>query len=184
MRWDALFADFEAQLEAAEAAELAGEVADRTRRERSSVHLLERLTAAAGQVLRLQVLGLGSISGQVERSGPGWTLVLDEAGREVVVCLGAVTGIYGLPGSGAIVTTPGKVAAKLGLGHVLRALARDRATLRIALVDGAAVTGTIDRVGVDFFELAEHGYAEARRGGEVQAVRVVPFTGLAAARRA
>ncbi len=184
MRWDALFADFEAQLEAADAAELASEVADRTRRERAAVRLLDRLTAAVGHVLRLQIVGAGALTGRLETSGPGWLLVIDDAGRELVVSVDALTGIYGLPGSGVTAAQPGKVAARLGLSHVLRALARDRAPVRIMLVDGSAVTGTIDRVGADFFEVAEHGLAEARRLEDVRAVRVVPFSGFATARRA
>jgi hypothetical protein len=181
MRWDALFADFEAQLEAAEAADLATEVADRTRREHAAVRLLDRLAAAAGGTVRMHVVGVGSITGRIERSGPGWALLVDEADREVVVSLDAVTGVYGLPGAAARLPA---VAARLGLGHVLRALARDRATVGVVLVDGATATGTIDRVGADFFDLTEHGYAEARRRDDVRAVRVVPFSGFAAARRA
>jgi hypothetical protein len=45
------------------------------------------------------------------------------------------------------------------------------------------VTGTIDRVGADFFELAEHALDAPRRRGEVQNVRLVPTAALVAVRR-
>jgi len=45
------------------------------------------------------------------------------------------------------------------------------------------LTGTIDRVGADFLEMAEHALDVARRAGNVAGVRTVPFTGLALIRR-
>ena len=51
MRWDALFADLEARAHGEHAAELVAEVADRTRIETASLHLVDRLRPAQGHRL-------------------------------------------------------------------------------------------------------------------------------------
>ena len=63
MRWDDLFADLGAQWDAESRRELDAEVADRTRRERASVGLYERLAAAGDDVV--------SICAAQWRRGPG-----------------------------------------------------------------------------------------------------------------
>jgi len=76
----------------------------------------------------------------------------------------------------------GKVAARLDLGYALRGIARDRSAVSLVLVDGSTCAGTIDRVGADFIEVAEHPAAEARRAEAVIGVRTVPRTALAIVR--
>ncbi len=46
----------------------------------------------------------------------------------------------------------GVVARRLTLGHALRALARDRVVVRLA-VDGGEVVGRLDRVGADHVDV-------------------------------
>ncbi|HLL69125.1 MAG TPA: hypothetical protein VK453_25930, partial [Micromonosporaceae bacterium] len=69
------------------------------------------------------------------------------------------------------------------LRSALRRMARDRVPLRIVLVDGTGTAGTVDRVGIDFIEFAEHVPGEPRRAAAVTGVRVIPFAGLGAVRR-
>jgi hypothetical protein len=66
----------------------------------------------------------------------------------------------------------------------VRGLARDRSAVQLVLVDGAVVTGTIDRVGADFCEIAEHALDQARRGSAVQGVTAVALSALAVVRAA
>jgi hypothetical protein len=44
----------------------------------------------------------------------------------------------------------------------------------VRLIDTSTCSGTIDRVGADFVEIAEHAPAEPRRAGAVTAVRTIP----------
>ena len=73
----------------------------------------------------------------------------------------------------------GQVFRRLGLTAALRAIARDRAAVSVGLVDGTVVSGTLDRVGLDFVEISEHAVGDPRRPGQVSAVRTVAHTGLA-----
>lgn len=184
VRWDDLFADLEGQLAAERARDLDAEVADRTRRETARLRLVDRLRAAAAEQrpITVSVAGLADpVDGLVTGVGPDW-LLLATASGETLVVLAAVRWLTRL---GARATEPGSegpVEARFTLAFALRALARDRAHLRLVLRDGATVGGTLDRVGADHVELAEHADDEPRRAGAVRGLRVVPFTALAALR--
>lgn len=183
MRWDDLFRDLEAQLEAAEAAELAGEVADRTRREVAALRLVDRLEPGVGHPVRLQVAGCGQVAGTLVDVRPQWLLVDEAPGREALVRLDAVLGVSGLGARSSAPGRDGTVAARLGLAYALRGIARDRLPVTLWLADGSIVAGTLDRVGEDFVELAEHAVGEPRRPAGVAGVRAVPFAALAVVRR-
>jgi hypothetical protein len=179
MRWDDLFRDLEAQLLAAGNAELAGEVADRTRSEVASLSLIDRARGATGHPVRVQLAGAGAVAGVLLEVGTEWLLLRDAAGREVLVAWPAVLTVTGLGLVSGVPGEGGEVFRRLGLGSALRAVARDRAPVALALVDGGAVTGTLDRVGLDFVEVSEHPVGEARRPGQVSSVRTVAFAGIA-----
>lgn len=181
MRWQRLFDDLEAQLDAAEQAAFDGEVADRTRREVALVHIADRLAAATGTRLRCSVQGAGIVTGSVVRAGADWLLLADEAGRDLLVALGALVDVAGLR---ADVGPTNVVGSKLGLGHVLRGIARDRTPVVLQLVIGDRIDGTIDRVGADFVDVAVHPLDAPRRSGEVIGHRAVTMAGIAIVRSA
>jgi hypothetical protein len=178
MRWDALFADLEAQLDAEQAAELDAEVADRTRTELASVGLADRVRAHVGRTLQLGLRDGSRAAGRCADAAAEW-VVLHDGSAQVLVPWTAVSSVSGLSRSSA--PPPGLALARLGLRHALRALARDRTAVRLRL-DGAELTGTIDRVGADHLDLAEHLVGESRRPGEVRGVRVVPTAALLSVR--
>lgn len=182
MRWENLFADLDAQLEELEAAEQSAEVADRTRREIAQFRLVDRLRPAFGHPVTVHTLG-GKVAGRIAGVGTDWLLVTEDHRAEALVPLDAITGIVGLGALTAAPGSEGKVAAKLTLGYALRGIARDRAPVAVALRDNVIVTGTIDRVGADFFEMAEHAPGEIRRRTEIAGVRTVPFAGVGFVRR-
>lgn len=178
-----MFADLDAQMAELEAAELASEVADRTRREVARFRLVDRLRPAVGHPVTLFVMGSVKLTGRLSGVGADWTLIAEDYRLEVLVPLDAITGIRGLGDLTSAPGSEGRVAGRLTLAFALRGIARDRAPVAIGFRDGATVTGTIDRVGADFFEMAEHAPSEVRRARDIQGIRTVPFAGISYVRR-
>ncbi|HEY5518805.1 MAG TPA: hypothetical protein VIK17_04075 [Cellulomonas sp.] len=150
MRWEALFADMEAQLDAARAADLAADIADLTRAEAATVGLLDRFRAAQGADVVIAVAGGGTVAGELLDAAAQWVLV-GEGTRRALVPLAAVVAVRGLGVRSAPAT--GEVARRLGLGSALRALARDRVAVRVT-TSGAELAGRIERIGADHLDLA------------------------------
>ncbi|KLL12032.1 hypothetical protein [Protofrankia coriariae] len=188
MRWEALFADLEMQWEAAEAAELDAELIDRSRREAAYLRLIDRLRPAIGSSLRLgvQVVGRESdsvLTGQLTALGVDWMLLREPAAHEVLVPLHRVLWVHGLAALSAHPGHEGPLAVRLDLRYVLRGVARDRSSCAVVLADGTPVRGTVDRVGADFVEVAEHLDDEFRRARSVRAVRTIPLAAIGFVRR-
>jgi hypothetical protein len=182
VRWDALFADLESQFAALQEGDLYGEVADRIRAEVGRITVLDRLRGALGTVVRLDLDGGRPVAGDLVRVGEDCLLVASGRTEEWLVPVAAVTAVHGL-GPRAD-QADGAVAGKLGLTHLLRGIARDRSPVTVysAGVE-QPVTGTIDRVGADFLELAEHPPDAPRRRDEVSNLRLIPTNALVAVRR-
>jgi len=175
MRWEGLFADLDAQWEGEERRDRDAEVADRTRRERAEVDLLARLAAHRGSPLRVRLRSGAVLDGEVADLGRDWVLMTVAPGRtEALVPLAAVTGLAGLMTR----SEPVGSARRFALGSALRALARDRAVVRVLDVDGRTLTGTIDTVGADAVDVAEHPADEPRRPANVRAVWTIPLASL------
>jgi hypothetical protein len=183
VRWDNLFGDLEAQAYALEAAERMTEVEERARIETAQLRLLDRLRVAIGLTVRLRLVTGALVDGELARVGAQWLLMNELAGRQALVPLGAVGSVSGLGRLAAAPNSHGAVESRLGLTHVLRGIARDRSPVRVELIGGAAIDGTIDRVGADFLELATHAAGVDRRHGEVREVLLVAVAGLAVIRR-
>jgi hypothetical protein len=182
VRWEQLFADLEAQLDAAAVAELAAEVDDRTRHALGEITVGQRLRAATGERVKLGLPGpVPACEGTVTRTGADWVLLTTPAGQlpvlQTLVPAVAIEWISGL-GRAADVSDPGPVAARLGLRSALRALARDRVAVTVT-TRGGVITGTVDRVGADHLDVAVHPLDVPRRREAVRGVRTVLFTALA-----
>lgn len=181
-RWHRLFDDLEAEAEAGDRAALTAEVADRTRAETARITLVGRLRAARGHPVTCHLVGAGTVVGTVREVGPDWLLVGETATGDAVVALAAVASLTGLGVHSAAPDDGGAVGARLDLRYALRRLARCRVALQVVLSDGDVVAGTVDRVGADFVDVAEHPLGEARRRGAVRQVRTVPLGALAVLR--
>jgi len=180
-RWEALFGELEAELAASGAAELRAEVADRTRREMATLRLVDRLRPAIGYPLQVRLTVGGMLNGRLADVGSDW-LLLAERHAAVLVPLGQVASLGGLAARSAAPGSEGRVGAALDLRHALRRLARDRAAVVVGVVDGGTVAGTLDRVGADFVEIAEHPVGEPRRAAVVRQVRAIPIAALSSVR--
>jgi hypothetical protein len=74
---------------------------------------------------------------------------------------------------------PSPAARRYTLSLALRELARRREPVQLALLDGNTVAGTIEAVGSDYVEIAEHDIGEARRETAVKARRLTAFAAVA-----
>ena len=179
MRWERLLADLAALEEARRRADMLGEAAERSRAETGRVTLAARLRASEGLRLTFEVDGPHRCAGTVAGTGPGWVVLQDGAVQWLLVTR-FVLWVDELPRYAA---PEAEGAAKriydsLGLRHVLRGIAADRSEVRVGLGPTAPVTGTIDRVGGDFIDLALHPPGEPRRHREVTAHRVVAIDAI------
>jgi hypothetical protein len=174
MRWDALFEDLEQQWDAQARRDLDGEVADRTRRERAAIGLQDRLAGTRGEGIEVTVSTGARLRGPVVDVGRGWLLVGDRGRTPCLIPFPAIAAVSGV-GRRATVDAAGR---HFGLAYALRGLSRDRAVVSITDVAAAVTVGTVDAVGSDVLELAEHPADAARRPENITGRRLLPFTAL------
>lgn len=178
-----MFEDMEAQLASVERLELESEIAERSRADVAGVGLADRLRGTLG--LRVAVhLGSGTVfEGTLSHVGAE-SLVLNDHRHQVLVPFAAVSHYQGM--GRLAVAEPSAVRRKLGLASALRVLARDRADVAVILSGAtqgmAGLSGVIDRVGQDYFDLAMTRPGEVRRAANVSQVASVPFSSLGALR--
>jgi hypothetical protein len=172
MSWEeelfALLDDLEQQAEALYAAERDVDLADRSRAAYREVTLASRLMASVGAEVRLDVVGVGTVSGTLDRVATGWCLV-SRAGQDWVIALAAVCAVHGAA-ERSVPEVAWSPVARLGLGSVLRRLADTRERCVLHLSDGTSHDAVPRRIGADFVEAAV---------GDGRAV-LVPLTALAA----
>ncbi|MFD6164849.1 hypothetical protein ACFWFR_06645 [Oerskovia sp. NPDC060287] len=173
MRWDLLFADLAAQLDAAEVADGMQAVAELTRAEQATILLTDRLRAAVGGPVDLHLADGHRLAAEVRDVAPEWVL-LAERSRQHVVPLTAIASISGLTRNALTPASHAEVGRSLGA--VLRALMRDRAPVRVRTTSGQ-LDGRIARVGRDHLDIEElrHDQGPGRTAGPG---RIVPFTAL------
>ena len=181
MRWDRLFDDLQAQMDAEGQRELDLEVSDRTRRERAQVGLHERLIAHRGLGVELRLAAGVLVSGKVADAGSDWLLVHDHLDRASLVPFAAIVSINGL-GIRAAAGSGVASAKRFGMGYALRGLSRDRTVVSLTDIGGAVTTGTVDAVGADALDLSEHPGDVARRAENIVARRVIPFAAIVVVR--
>jgi hypothetical protein len=154
MAWEeelfAVLDDLEQQAEALYDAERDADLADRSRAEYQQVSLAGRLMATVGGPVRLEVLGVGAVSGELDRVASGWCLV-STGDQDWVVRLDAVTVVRGASAR-SLPEVAWSPVSRLGLGSALRRIADTGERCVLRLVDGTAHDAVLRRVGADFVE--------------------------------
>lgn len=186
MRWDHLFDDLAGQLEHELQAEQADLQHEEERLRLGRLPLRDRLVALravadpaatrircrlrSGDVVRLRVVTVGRdwVAGDLDEP-----LARDQA----ILPFAAIDSLLLTPEQALLSLEPvverSELAARLGVAFLLRDLCRRRAVVTVRTLAGDA-TGTIDRVGRDHVDLAEHDRDRPRRATDVQQVRVIP----------
>lgn len=176
-RFDDLLAGIAAEAEAADAAALDADIAEVERAARAESRILDRLRAHRWASVEVT-------------SGPLASGLVAAVGRDVLV-LAAQDGDWAVPvwgiaaviDLGEVAREPATASERLGLASVLRAWARQRSVVRVMRVGSGPLDGTIDAVGADHVDLAEHDPGEPRRPGAVRRRAVIPLGAIAAVRR-
>ncbi|GAB3397049.1 hypothetical protein GCM10027515_00890 [Schumannella luteola] len=190
MRWDRLFDDLESQLEQELDAEQSDLVAEEERLRLGRLALRDRLTemirSEAGAELDLVLRDGSRILLAVGSSGRDWIAgELRGDTRVRAACILPIASIGAVaPRGDQLAVSLGappvgdpqpELSARLGLGFVLRELSRRRSPVDLATSWGR-VHGTIDRIGRDHLDLAEHEPGAQRRGRAVRRTLLVPFS--------
>src|SRR5690349_20389292 len=154
MSWEddlfALLDDLEQQAEALYAADRDAELADRSRAAYGEVTLASRLMASLDAELRLEVTGVGTVAGELERVADGWCVLRGPA-QDWVVSLPAVTAVHGASDR-SVPEVAWSPVARLGLASALRRLADAGERCVLRLRDGTTYDAVLRRVGADFVE--------------------------------
>lgn len=181
MRWQQLFDDLEGQAESWERVERDAEVADRTRSEVGQLTLMSRLRSNEGSEVSLRLTTGTSVSGTLLRLGVDWMLL--GCPHETVVPLAGIATVSNLPWGAVSPAGVEVVRSRLTLSSVFRAFAMDRARVTVRLSDQTTVSGTPDRVGRDFVDLAVHHADEAPRPTAVAGRTTVAYAAISVVTR-
>jgi hypothetical protein len=193
MRWDNLFDDLESQLEQELDAEEGDLLAEEERLRLGRLTLRDRLIAmtrpgdSAHEQVKLSLRDGAVVTVVVGSVGRDWLVgeLIGARRGSCVVPLAAVVGLLPTPEQLArsVAAEPvgepsASLSARLGLAFVLRDLCRRRAAVELSTASGERLHGTIDRVGRDHLDLAEHEAGVPRRTTAVDRIRLLPFAEL------
>jgi hypothetical protein len=178
-RLDHVFEELEAEFEANLRWEAEQEAAAAIRAEAGEVTLWEHLARRVGGRVVIRV-GALRLDGVLLASYPDFVAVRTVDGRQHMVSLGPAVTVRVAAAQRLAPATGGKVASRYGLRLALRELARRREPVLLSLVDRGVATGTIEVVGRDYLELAEHELGDVPRRATVTGHRLVPLAAVAA----
>jgi hypothetical protein len=174
-----LFDDLEAAFEAGLRREAEQEALAAVRAELGTTVLWEQLARRVG-AQTIVLAGALVLRGINVASYPEFLVLRGDDGTEHLVRHGPAVSIA-LPAEPLdLQPTSIPSARRYQFALALRELARRREPVRIELADAASVDGTIEAVGSDYLEVAEHGPGEARRRAAVRSRRFIGFTAVVA----
>lgn len=188
MRWQQLFDDLAGQLEHDLGRDEADLLAEEERLRVARLSLRDRLRPLVDSreevavvlrdgervVLGMAAIGRDWVAGELA-AGPRSSLVVPFWGIRAV--LPSPAQLAASMRAEPAPEPPTALGARLGLGYLLRDLCRRRTPVEVRGA-GEPVHGTIDRVGRDHLDLAEHPPGEPRRPSAVSRIRLVPFDAI------
>lgn len=176
-RVDALLAGIVAEADAAADAADDAEIIELERAARADRRLLGRFMDAGA--VRVEIVGGELVDARVVAVGRDVVVLTDETSDWAIPIWG-VTAVVGLGAD------PLRAVAKmerLGILAVARSWARERDVVRVHRVGAGPLDGTLDSVGADHVDLAEHDPGEPRRSAAVRRHVTVPVGAISAIRR-
>jgi hypothetical protein len=154
MTWEeqlfSLFDDLEQQAEGMFQVEREQEITDRGQAEYAQVTLASRLMASVDREVVVEVVGVGSVEGTLQRVSADWCLVSGK-GQEWIVRLPAISQLRGAS-ERSISEAAWSPISRLGLSSALRQVAQARQRCLLHLVGGTRHDVRPGRVGADFLE--------------------------------
>jgi len=162
MSWDEVFAELQAQFEAAEHLDARARVLELAEAEAAGIRMADRLRSRRGEQLWIRVADGSDRTGEVRDVAEAW-VVLADGPRRCLIPREAIVLVSPLGGSAP---QPDRIERSLSLGHVLRALAQQGLAVTVHTAAGAH-RGRIARVGADHLDLVQ-----------TQGVLTVPWSGL------
>lgn len=148
MRWERLFADLQAQLDAEHLRDVDAEIAELATAEIGLTAFTDRIRGCRDRQLTLRLADGGVVAGVISDATAQWVLLAQER-REVLVPVRSVVSAWPM---GGVAPPTGVSESKVGLGHALRALAAQERVVTVRTSAGDE-RGWIARVGADHVDL-------------------------------
>jgi hypothetical protein len=174
-----MFDELEAEFEAGLRREADQETMAAVRAELGSTVLWEQLARRLGTDM-VAIAGDRVLRGSAVASYPEFLVLRADDGAEHLIPYGPAVSVVLPAEPPPLRPTPGPAVRRYQLALALRELARRRDPVRVDLGDGTSVDGTIEAVGRDYLEIAEHDPGEVRRRAAVRARRFVGFAAIVA----
>lgn len=176
-RFDDLLAGLALEVAAADAAALDADIAEVERAARAESSVLDRLRAQ--REVSLEIAGGTLVSGLVALVGRDVVVLVADDGDWAIPLWGITAVVH----PGERTRAAASVSERLGLASIARSWARHRSVVRVLRVGAGPLDGTIDSVGADHLEIAEHDPGEPRRPDAVRRQVLVPLGAVSAIRR-
>jgi hypothetical protein len=174
-----VFDELEAEFDAGLRREAEQESLVAVRTELGATMLWEQLARRIGSEAAV-VAGARAFRGTIEASYPEFFVLRAPAGAEHLIRFAPAVSVA-LPAEPPVLRpAPAAATRRYQFALALRELGRRREPVRVELVDATRCDGTIEAVGSDYLEVAEHDLAEARRRAAVRARRFVGFAAVVA----
>ena len=174
-----VFDELEGEFDAGLRREAEQETVAAVRAELGCTVLWEQLARRTGSDAAV-LAGARTFRGVTVASYPEFLVLRSDDGSEHLIRYGPGVSVALPAEPPTLRPTPNPATRRYQFALALRELARRREPVRVELAGGTSCDGTVEAVGSDYLELAEHDLGEARRRPAVRARRFVGFAAVVA----